>query len=115
MLVLLLVVNTTDKLVRGDTGVAVIVPKLVCCQPPWEIHLEVIKPIEEGGFDGARDSEGNVVMSETAMRRNWPNWIVRMTKRFKDMCCCDGCGVPTKVQESLNLKRLNIMKSSRVK
>ena len=49
-------------------------------------------------------------MSETAMRRNWPNWIVRMTKRFKDMCCCVSCGVPIEVQESLNLKRLNIIK-----
>ena len=75
----------------------------------------MLKSTEEGGFDGARDIDGNVMISETAMRRRWPNWIVIMTKRFKAMCVCNKCGVPSEVQESLNLKRQKALKKLKEK
>ena len=48
----------------------------------------MILPKEDGGFDGARDEDGNVLISETKLRRIWPNWIVPMTERYKTMCAC---------------------------
>ena len=75
-----------------------------------EVFNLAIKTPDDGGFDGARDDDNKVVMSETSMNRRWPNWIVRMTKSFKAMCVCDKCGVPTEVHESLTIKRGKILK-----
>ena len=33
-----------------------------------------------------------------------------MTPRFTTTCVCDGCGVPSEVQTSLNMKRRKIIK-----
>ena len=77
---------------------------------PRLVHLEMSKSPEEGGFYGAQDGDGNVLISETAMRSHWPNWIVWMTKCFKVMCVCNKCGVPAEVSESLNIKIMGIIK-----
>ena len=70
----------------------------------------MLKSSEEGGFYGAQGSDGNVLISEIAMRRHWPNWTVRMTKRFKAMCVCNKYGVPTELSKSFNMKRMKIIK-----
>ena len=100
----------SDKIVKDDNNEPVLIQKMVAQVCPRLVHLEMLKSPDEGGFYGARDSDGNVLISETAMRRHWPNWIVRMTKRFKAMCVCDKCGVPTEVSESRNIKRMKIIK-----
>ena len=74
------------KLVKDEDNKTVLIQKRVSRVCLREIHNEMLMDSEEGGFDGARDGNGDVVISETAMRRNWPNWIVRMAKRFKAMC-----------------------------
>ena len=97
-------------IVKDENDGPMIVQKLVALICPREIFNLAIKHPDEGGFDGARDSDGKVVMSETTMPRHWPNWIVQMTNRFKATCVCDKCGVPTEVQESYNLRRRAIIK-----
>ena len=77
---------------------------------PRDIHFEMLKSSEEGGFYGAQGSDGNVLISEIAMRRHWPNWTVRMTKRFKAMCVCNKYGVPAELSKSFNMKRMKIIK-----
>ena len=67
-----------------------------------EFHNQVIRPAAEGDFAGARDGDGTVSMSCTAMHRRWPNWFVAMTKRLKAMCCCHLCGIPEETQSSIN-------------
>ena len=95
---MILVLTTTEMIVKDENDDPIIVQKLVALICPREIFNLAIKPPAEGGFDGARDSDGKVVMSKTTMRRHWPNWIVQMTNRFKATCVCDKCDVPTKVQ-----------------
>ncbi len=56
---------------------------------PRVVHNLMSKPVEKGGFDGARDSEGNVLISLKTLHSIWPNWIVPMTKRLKSACACD--------------------------
>ena len=38
-----------------------------------EVFNLAIKAPDDGGFDGARDDDNKVVMSETSMNRRWPN------------------------------------------
>ena len=99
--------ESADKILRDDKGDPIITQKLVSHKPKTMMYVELLKSVPEGGFDAARDSHVNVMISETAMRRRWPNWVVPMTKRFKTMCVCDKCGVPMEGQESLNNKRIN--------
>jgi len=98
-----------DVRAKDDNGDPIIAQKMVYRVSLREVFNLAIKPTDQGGFEGARDSLGNVVMSETSMWRRWPNWIVCMNNRFKAMCVCDKCGVPTEVHESLSLKRSKIL------
>ena len=102
--------DTDNKVLKNDNQ-PIITQKMMCQLCPREIFLEMLKPPDERGFDGARDPEGNVVMSKTTMRRRWPNWIVCMTNRFKATCVCDSCGVPSEGEVSLNIKRRLIIKT----
>jgi len=70
----------------------------------------MLKPIDKGGFDGARDAVGNVLISESALRKNWPNHVVPMTKRYKAMCVCDKCGVAHEVHDSVKFFRTRLIK-----
>ena len=70
--------NIENQIVRDDNG-PVIVQQLVALRSKTNIHTSMIKLIKDGGLDGARDEEGNIHITETSMRRRWPNWIVPMT------------------------------------
>ena len=98
-----------------ETNEPIVIQKIVTQVPKTMIYCGMCEPVDKGGFDGARNEEGTIVISETAMRRNWPNFAVAMTTRYKATCVCDKCGVPTEVHESLNYKRrkvLNKLKTS---
>ena len=76
---------------EDETSLKIRTPKLVSQLYPREIYPEMLKQVDQGGFYGARNEDGRVLISETAMRRHWPNWIVQMKKRYKAICGCDGC------------------------
>ena len=76
---------------------------------PRVVYNEMLRHASEGEFHGARDESGNILISETVLRRIWPNWVVPMTKRYKGMCVCDKCGIPHDVLDSLNLKQVRIL------
>ena len=78
-----------------------------------EIHMEILKPSEEDGLDLAKDNNGNGHISEKAMCHCWPNWIVKMVTRFKDVCVCGGYGVPSEVHEYLNIVQRRILKKTK--
>ena len=86
---------------------------MACQLCPREMFNVALKSPEQGGFDGVRDADGDVIMSETSMMRRWPNWIAKISPRFTATCVCDGCGVPSEVQISLNMKRRKIVKALR--
>jgi len=101
--------DVKNQLINNDNG-PVIIQQLVCLKCKRDIHNSMTKPVEEGGLEGALDDEGNVMISETSMRRRFPNWIVPMSTRHKSTCVCDKCGVPMEIQDSLNLKRPRLLK-----
>ena len=70
-----------------------LIQKILVRVCPCKIHNLLISLVSKGGFAGARDSDGKVLISLTTLRRNWPNWIVPLTKRYKDMCMCVLCGI----------------------
>ena len=43
----------------NDKCEPVLIQKLLIRVPPREVHNEMLKPIDKGGFDGARDAVGN--------------------------------------------------------
>lgn len=102
--------SDNGTIVRGDDNEPVVVQKMLAKVPQTHIYQEMVKSTQEGGFDGARDANGEICISESAMRRRWPNYIKPMTNRFKSTCVCDKCGVPSEVHDSLNFKRYKLLK-----
>jgi hypothetical protein len=56
-----------------------------------EIHNELIKPANEGGFAGAYNDEGKLLISDTTLRSILPKNISRITESQKQMCGCEIC------------------------
>ena len=56
-----------------------------------DIWYEATRPLENGGFPGARDANGDIVMCETVLRNLLPKQLRRMTDSQKQMCACDDC------------------------
>jgi hypothetical protein len=56
-----------------------------------DIHTELIKPVDQGGFAGAYNEEGKLIISDTALRNMLPKNISRMSDSQKQMCGCEIC------------------------
>jgi len=97
--------------VKVNNNNPIIIQKLLACICPKEVHNELIKPIDLGGFDGARDSADNVVILETSMQsaKTLSKLDCENDQAFQGHVC-GKCGVPAKVQESLNLKQMKLLK-----
>ena len=54
-----------------------------------ELHNDLVKPMSEGGFAGARDKEGNIIIGDTTLKRLLPPQLRKMTKRNKILCGCE--------------------------
>ncbi len=104
------IIHEPDKIMRDENKKPIRVQIAVCRHRPRMVHNLMITPEEEGGFCEARDKDGNVLISETKLRQTWPQHIKFMTKRFKEMCACDKCGVSHDIQRSYNIKRMKIIK-----
>eukprot|EP00584_Thalassiosira_punctigera_P003398 CAMPEP_0172525972 /NCGR_PEP_ID=MMETSP1067-20121228/983_1 /TAXON_ID=265564 ORGANISM="Thalassiosira punctigera, Strain Tpunct2005C2" /NCGR_SAMPLE_ID=MMETSP1067 /ASSEMBLY_ACC=CAM_ASM_000444 /LENGTH=617 /DNA_ID=CAMNT_0013309371 /DNA_START=125 /DNA_END=1978 /DNA_ORIENTATION=- len=102
--------DVDNKIMRDENKKPIRVQIAVCRHRPRMVHNLMITPEEEGGFCEARDKDGNVLISETKLRQTWPQHIKFMTKRFKEMCACDKCGVSHDIQRSYNIKRMKIIK-----
>ncbi|KAL7546848.1 hypothetical protein ACHAWF_010174 [Thalassiosira exigua] len=105
--------DVNRKIIRDDDNNPIIVQTVVCSHKPREVHNLMVKDDSEGGFAGATDNEGKALISETKLRDVWPNWIKSMTPRYKEMCGCDQCGVPTSLQDSLTRRRHKILANLR--
>ena len=56
-----------DNRVKDDNGDPIIIQKMVSRVCAREVFNLAIKAPDDGGFDGARDDDNKVVMSETSM------------------------------------------------
>jgi hypothetical protein len=70
------------------------VGKLLCEFLIRELHNSMVGPVEEGGLEDARNSEGKVIISNTTLRtiikEDLPQ-LRRSTERYKQMCGCETC------------------------
>ena len=86
------------------------VQKMVYKVARRELHNELISPVEEGGFAGARNEKGEVLISLTSFERYFPNWVVKMNEWYKQMCCCHLCNEPEHMHRSIRLVRLRLLR-----
>ena len=68
----------------------------------------MVKPKEQGGFEGARNDKGEVRFSERTLRYYWPNWLVIMDNTHMNICACETCSTTNDVHEAYLVKRRQI-------
>jgi hypothetical protein len=56
-----------------------------------DIHTELVKPVDQGGFAGAYNKEGKLIISDTALCNILPKNVSRMSDSQKQMCGCEMC------------------------
>jgi hypothetical protein len=67
------------------------VPKLLLMISVWELHNDMAKPVEAGGFEYAYSDNGKLLISDTMLRSLLPKELRCMTERHKQMCGCETC------------------------
>ena len=95
--------SSEKEIVDATTNKKVKIQKMVRKLPWREIHNQILEPVADGGFRCARDSTGKVQISLTSLERRQPNWVVKMTDYYKQMCCCNNCNEPESKHKSLRL------------
>jgi hypothetical protein len=70
-----------------------------------ELHNSLIGKEEDGGLACARDANGNVAISDTALRYLLPPQLRKMTPRHKQMCGCKIYIIARGLQTSYNMWR----------
>ena len=51
----------------------------------------MVRSPEEGGIKEARETEDNIIISDSILRNILPPQIKKMTARYKLMCSCECC------------------------
>ena len=54
-----------------------------------ELHNIMVSTPEKGGLKEARDSDNNIIISDSILRKILPPQIKNMTSRYKIMCDCE--------------------------
>ena len=79
-------IKSDTLLVKDKDGNKVKMPKLLLECTPRELHNDMLKPLDKGGFAGAYDDKGNVLISDTALRSFLPKNLRKMTNHYKQVC-----------------------------
>ena len=96
--------NANDTVwVRMDDGEKVRETKLLLLCSVRELHNDLIESPEEGGFSGARNNSGEVLISDTALRKHMPSNLKNISNRHKQMCGCKICIISKQLHLTLML------------
>jgi hypothetical protein len=87
-----------------------IVPKQLLQISVRELHNDLLKPVEEGGFEFAYTEDGKVLISDTMLRSLLPKEMRRMTERHKQMCGCETCIIGRGLLQSLKAYRTRVLR-----
>ena len=93
-------------LVKDENGVKQRVSKWLMQKSIREFHNDMLLPVEQGGFEHARDEEGKTLISDTMFRSLVPRQCCKMTDAHKIMCGCEVCISMGFLHTSLNAFRL---------
>ena len=75
-----------------------------------ELHNDMIKPEADGGLKGVRDPEGNVLISDIALRDNLPFNLKPLKERHKQVCGCETCTMMREYQRIVRQYRLKLLR-----
>jgi hypothetical protein len=99
------IAKDTLLVLNKETGEKERVGKLLLEISVRELHNWLVGPVEDGGLASARDANGKVLISDTALRYLLPPQLRKMTPGHKQMCGCEICIVAKSLQGSLNMWR----------
>ena len=104
------IVNDTLKVRNPDTGKKdKIVAKQLRMISVRDLHNDLLKPVNEGGFENAY-KDGKVLISDTMLRTLMPEEMRKMTERYKQMCGCETCIVGRRLLRSLKAYRTRVLR-----
>jgi len=86
-----LIVNNTIQVYNPETGKKEPKPKLLLMVSVRELHNDMSKPVNEGGFEDTYDANRKLLISDTMLCSLLPKELKRMTERRKQMCGCETC------------------------
>jgi hypothetical protein len=92
------------------TGEKERVGKLLLEIPVRELHNDMLLPVNKGGFAGAFDENGSVIISDTTLRKLLPKELRPATETHKQLCGCELCITVASLQKTLNAFRLRSLK-----
>ena len=98
-----------------DDGEKVRETKLLLLCSVRELHNDLIKSPEEGRFSGARNDSGEVLISDTALRKHMPSNLKNISNRHKQMCGCKICIISKQLHLTLMLwrkRRIKVIETS---
>ena len=78
-----------------------------CVREMWD---EMVLPVEQGGFDGARDANGKIQISDTMLRNLMPRHVSPMTDTHMELCGCENCNISKNFVHTLNKWVTNYVK-----
>lgn len=107
------VIAFVEKLERDENNEKIRIRKKKVTMTIEEIHREMIK--QDGGFPEARDENGEVFITPSAIRKYWPNHIGPMKERDKLMCGCADCIIGEENHTSLKSAREKLLDSMKSK
>ena len=65
---------------RDDKNDPVLIQKLIMHVCPISFHNLILKYVQDGGFDDDTYCDRKRLISVSALRKYWPNWVVPLTK-----------------------------------
>jgi hypothetical protein len=86
-------------------------PKLLLMISVWELHNDMAKPVEAGGFEYAYSDNGKLLISDTMLQSLLPKELRCMTERHKQMCGCETCIVGQSQLRSIRAYRTRTLRS----
>lgn len=90
-----------NYVISEETGKVRKIQKHLLCVSIRELHQHCISKNGDR-YKNAYDENGKVRITEYMLRRVRPNWLVKFSKRYKQICGCENCIVANGLQQSLN-------------
>ncbi len=84
--------------------------KLLLEIPVRELQNDMLLPVNKGGFAGALDESGAIIISDTTLRKLLPKELRPATETHKQLCGCVFCITAALLQKTLNAFRLRSLK-----
>ena len=87
-----------------------LVPKLLLQVSVRELHQSLVSDPNDGGLKDARDEDGKIIISDSALRSLLSHKLKQISARYKVMCGCEYCIFVKSMHSSLQSWRDRYLK-----